>query len=73
MERNDRFFSVVLSTIFSLATVGCVSAVAQSYAYVPGGTTVSVIDTGTNTVVDTISGLSSPFGVAITPNGAFAM
>ena len=31
--------------------------------------TVSVIDTATNTVTTTISGFSSPWGVAVTPNG----
>ncbi len=34
--------------------------------------TMSVIQTSTNTVVNTISGFSGPFGIAITPNGRYA-
>jgi YVTN family beta-propeller protein len=55
-----------------LVTVAGFRANAQSFAYVPDGTNVSVIDTATNTVVATLSGLGSPFGVAVTPNGSFA-
>jgi YVTN family beta-propeller protein len=46
----------------------------QTYVTSPGGGTVSVIDTATNSVVATISlGISqNPFGVAITPDGTRA-
>jgi YVTN family beta-propeller protein len=43
--------------------------------YVDGNTgtgTVSVIDTNTNTVVQTITGFSGPFAIAITPSGKYA-
>lgn len=36
------------------------------------GTTVSVIDTNSNTIVATIPGFNVPTGVAVTPNGAYA-
>jgi YVTN family beta-propeller protein len=64
-------WSVLLGGCLAIVA-GCVPARAQSFAYVPNGTTVSVIDTRTNTVVDTVPGLGSPFGVALTPNGSFA-
>ncbi len=46
----------------------------QSFLYVTNngagaGTTVSVISTATNTVTDTVTGLSDPTGVAIIPGG----
>ena len=64
-----------------LALLGCISigaglktASAQSRAYVGNrfDNTVSVIDTGTNAVIATVPVGSSPFGVAITPDGARA-
>jgi YVTN family beta-propeller protein len=53
--------------------VGSVSA-GGTYAYVTnyGGTTVSVIDTSTNTVSATVTGLNVPQGVAINPAGTYA-
>ncbi len=63
-----------LSLIFglSLAALG-VPVQAQPFAYVADRVTntVLVIDTATNTVVDTVT-LSQPFGVAISPDGVFA-
>lgn len=38
----------------------------------PGTGTISVIRTRTNTVVNTITGFSGPFYIAITPNGRYA-
>jgi len=38
----------------------------------PGTGTVSVIDTSSNTIVDTITGFSGPFNIVITPNGKYA-
>jgi YVTN family beta-propeller protein len=69
--RKNSFLLPVLAGFLSIAPT-CISVNAQSFAYVPDGTNVSVIDTGTNTVVATLSGLGSPFGVAVTPNGSFA-
>ncbi|MGW7575736.1 IPT/TIG domain-containing protein [Streptomyces sp. NPDC054765] len=45
-----------------------------SFAYVAnnGSSTVSVIDTTTNLVTATVTGLNGPIGVAITPDGNFA-
>ena len=54
-----------------IAVIGCPSARGQSFAYVPNGTSISVIDMGTNSVVATMS-TGSSFGVAVTPNGSFA-
>jgi YVTN family beta-propeller protein len=50
--------------------LGAPPAKAQN-AYITNiaSSTVSVIDTATNTVTTTISGFSSPWGVAVTPNG----
>jgi YVTN family beta-propeller protein len=39
----------------------------RAYAGLPAA--VSVIDTASNTVVATVSGLSAPFGMAVTPDG----
>ena len=46
----------------------------SSYGYVSnsGGNTVSVIDTASNTVINTITGFDSPQTIAITPNGQYA-
>jgi YVTN family beta-propeller protein len=54
--------------------LGTASAQAQTQAYVPNGgdNTVSVIDTGTNTVVATIPVGPQPQAVAITPDGTRA-
>jgi YVTN family beta-propeller protein len=44
------------------------------FAYVANrnSNTVSVINTGTNTIVDTVPGLSDPREIAITPDGSRA-
>ena len=57
-----------------VATIGCPSVSAQTSAYVVNGgaNTVSVISTDTNTITATIPVGTSPFGIAITPNGAYA-
>jgi uncharacterized repeat protein (TIGR01451 family) len=63
--------------LWCLALLGVVLSVtagqAQPFAYVPneGSHTVSVIDTASNTVTATIPVGASPFGVAVTPDGAF--
>jgi YVTN family beta-propeller protein len=67
-----------LRTLFALLVIpasvgmflGAPPAKAQN-AYITNiaSSTVSVIDTATNTVTTTISGFSSPWGVAVTPNG----
>src|SRR5262245_9876713 len=58
------------------AALGPTSASAQPFAYVSNGSdssnSVSVINTATNTVVATIPVGTTPWGVAITPDGAFA-
>ena len=50
------------------------SALAEPFAYVTNyqSHSVSVIDTATNAVIATVPVGSSPGGVAITPDGAFA-
>ena len=72
MKRSKHHYWFVLSLGVLFAAGSCVLTEAQSFAYVPNGTTMSVIDTGTNTVVDTVPSTGSPFGVAVTPNGAYA-
>ena len=66
-----------LTTCFLLLVFGCLSgatntAHAQARAYVTNScnNTVSVIDTTTNTVVDSIMVGVAPFGVAVTPDGS---
>jgi YVTN family beta-propeller protein len=63
-------FAAVLVT----AALFGASAQAAPFAYVAdqAANTVSVIDTGTNTLIATVPVGSEPAGVAITPNGAFA-
>lgn len=65
-------FIAMLACLFACA-FGFSVANAQSFGYVAnsGSSSVSVIDTVSNTVVATIPVGSSPQGVAITPNGAF--
>jgi len=64
---------MLISGLFIL-TIGTRPARAQAFAYVTNvnGQDVSVINTVTNTVVDTIIVGSNPVDVAITPDGAFA-
>ena len=68
-----RGFIMLISGLFIL-TIGTRPARAQAFAYVTNvnGQDVSVINTVTNTVVDTIIVGSNPVDVAITPDGAFA-
>src|SRR5438128_793930 len=73
MKRSKHSLWIAFSGAFLVIVASCVSASAQSYAYVPnGGTdTLSIIDTRTNSVVATLSG-GNPLGVGVTPNGSFA-
>src|SRR4029077_8815160 len=69
--------SIALFLLLSVGVgLGTATAQAQSRAYVtsssPGGPTVSVIDTATNSVVATIPVGIDPVGVAITPDGTRA-
>src|SRR5712692_6680401 len=71
-DKLRHFRTILLTGLFAIVG-SSVTATAQSYAYVPNGAigTLSIIDTGTNSVVATLSG-GNPLGVAITPNGSFA-
>ena len=68
-----RGFFLLLSGLFTL-TMGTRPARAQAFVYVTNVNShdVSVINTVTKTVVDTISVDVAPVDVAITPDGAFA-
>ncbi|HLJ31992.1 MAG TPA: YncE family protein, partial [Candidatus Babeliales bacterium] len=44
----------------------------KAYVANSNGTTLSIIDTKSNTVIGTIGGFDGPSGIAITPNGKFA-
>jgi len=65
----NRLASVLSVLIVSLIFTAPVFA--QPFAYVPNSVsnTVSVIDTATNIVVDTIMVGTTPFAVAVTPDG----
>ena len=64
-----RYFLLLLAAVFAIS----VKAGAQPFAYITNETdgTVSVINTATNTVVDTVPVGNTPYGVAVTPDGAF--
>ena len=68
----DATVRVITFALF-LVVFGASAAFAQTKAYVTNvfSSTVSVIDTTTNTVVATVPVGTNPFGVAVTPNGAF--
>ncbi|HBA38326.1 MAG TPA: hypothetical protein DCZ05_00875 [Deltaproteobacteria bacterium] len=63
------FLSILLAIV--LPVFAAANASAAPFAYVPHfwGDTVSVIDTSTNTVVETVSVGSNPYGVAVHPAG----
>src|SRR6266850_1228795 len=60
--------------LFILASLWCIPAVAQSYAYVPThkSNSVSVINTATNSVIAVVPVGIQPLQAAISPDGAFA-
>lgn len=64
----------VVTLALFLVLFGASTTLAQTRAYVTNQSSrsVSVIDTGTNTVVATIPVGDLPIGVAVTPNAAFA-
>lgn len=66
-RRIKTLLSTLLVLLFSAA-----AGFAQPFAYVSNfnSSSISVIDTATNTVVDTISPLDGPRGVAVSPDGA---
>lgn len=69
------FFRLVIVTAVSLGTVLLAAAgQAQTHAYVANSAdnSVSVVDTGTNSVITTIPVGSFPNGVAVTPDGTRA-
>ena len=66
MSTNRTIMKSFLAVIASLLILGAeTNADAQPFAYIPNGTDVSVIDTGTNTVVATVVVGSSAQGVAV--------
>ena len=76
-KSSKHFFGAAMRVVtlaLSLIVFGTSAALAQTRAYVANASTstVSVIDTATNTVVATIPVGSSPQRLAVTPNGAFA-
>ena len=72
MNTHRPFSRLAKSLFFVIGFTWSLSASAEPFAYINNfsDSTVSVIDTATNTVVDTIGGLGSlPFGVAVHPHG----
>jgi len=63
----------LLTLALFLTLFGASTVLTQTRAYVTNVNdfTVSVIDTVTNTVVATIPDIPNPYGIAVTPNGAF--
>ena len=75
LHRTIGRLSIVLFLLLSMGVgLGTATAQAQTRAYVTNGSasTVSVIETATNTVVATIPVGAVPVGVAITPDGTRA-
>jgi YVTN family beta-propeller protein len=68
--RVHRVAPIFVALILNLETT---PAVAEPFAYVANffSNSVSVIDTATNTVVDTVPVGSNPFALDVTPDGAF--
>src|SRR5260370_17394862 len=70
-ERRRWLWSVQCLTLLLLAALGCVSAAAQSVAYVPThkSNSVAVINTASNSVIDVIPVGIQPLSGAMSPNG----
>ena len=64
--------TLVFGSLLLVATRAYASASPLAYVANGGSNTVSVINTSTNKVVNTVTVGSRPFGVAITANGSFA-
>ena len=68
---KQKLYSIVL---VSTAMILMLTSIADTapFAYIPnfGSNTVSVIDTGTDTVAATVNVGSNPFGVAVAPDGS---
>ena len=65
-----RSFSAVLISAIAIVLGSGPSSAQNAYITNSGSNTVSVIDTATNTVVSTIPVGTTPFGVAVTPDGS---
>jgi YVTN family beta-propeller protein len=69
---NDALTAPKPKLTFNTASATLASGGPFAYVTNSGSGTVSVIATATNAVVATVPVGAAPFGVAITPNGAFA-
>jgi uncharacterized protein (TIGR03118 family) len=71
-KKHSPFLSVICLVCLLGTALFAVPAQARQFAYVTNSSSssVSVIDTATNTVIDTIGVGGRPVAVAITPNGA---
>ena len=67
MEHRACIKSFIIALLFFI--IAAVSATAQPRAYITGGNQVSVIDTGTNTVVTSIVVGNAATSAAVTPDG----
>lgn len=70
----NQFKKPLLIAVGLAAFAGSTCALAQPYAYVPNytGSSVTVLDTATNSVVDTIAVGSAPAGIAVNAAGSRA-
>lgn len=68
--------SLVIASLLAVLLLPAIAAAQlRSYAFIAnaGGDSVSVIDSTTNTVVQTITGITTPRSVAVTPDGQRAL
>ena len=74
MFRTTHSIAISSMPLSLLVVLGASAAFAQTKAYVTNEAegTVSVIDTATNTVTANVPVGLAPFGIAVTPDGAFA-
>ena len=64
--------ALVISTPFSASPASASSRTSYAYVANAGSSTVSVIDTATNAVVNTVPVGTNPYGVAVTPDHMYA-
>jgi uncharacterized repeat protein (TIGR02543 family) len=69
-SKGHLFLLILLAALLSAIAAGNVCAAPFAYISNNAANTVSVIDTGTNTVVDTIAVGSYPLGVTVNPSGS---
>ena len=67
---KKQLFFIQIFAIIGLSTFMPIGTVNAQTAYITGSNYIFVINIATNTVVDTISGFSSPHGVSVSSDGS---